>query len=441
MTVFWIFVVILLTLAFVYLLPPLVRRRVRVDVVDQEAINVQLYKERLEELRGDQENGLLNEEQFATAQADLEKSLLYDLSGSKDKVEVAAPRGPGRWVAAVVIAFGVPVASLALYSHLGASKLLPALEAAALERQMGGAPTAAAQAQTPPHPGAADGQQAPSVEEMIAGLAKRMEDNPDDPKGWYMLARSYTVTQQYPDAVKAYDNAYRLVPNDPDVLAGYAEVLALASDSQLRGRPTELLDAALVADPNHTRANWLRGFAHYQAGEVKAAIAQWEKLLAQVPPESPDRENIAQIIREARAEIGMADASPAAAPQPAQPAVVAAADGKTITVSVNLAGELAAKASPGDTLFLFARAVEGPRMPLAVVRKRVADLPFTVTLDDSMAMSPAMVLSNFPEVSIEARVSKSGNAMPSSGDLRGMVSPVKPGGGDPIALLIDAELP
>lgn len=339
----------------------------------------------------------------------------------------------------------MPVASVALYSHLGASKLLPALEASALERQMNRAPGAvadASQGQTPPHPGAAPGQQAPSVEEMIAGLAKRMEANPDDPRGWYMLARSYTVTQQYAEAVNAYENAYRLVPTDPDIAAGYAEALALVNNSQLTGRPTELLEEALAADPNHIRANWLRGFAHYQAGEVKVAIAQWENMLAHVPADSPDRENIMQIIRDARAEAGMADVSPSSTEPVAvsAPASVAG-DGKTITVSVNLAGDLADKADPDDTLFLFARAVSGPRMPLAVVRKRVADLPLTVTLDDSMAMSPAMVLSSFPEVSIEARVSKSGNAMPSTGDLRGMVSPVKPGAGEPIALLINSQVP
>lgn len=175
---------------------------------------------------------------------------------------------------------------------------------------------------------------------------------------------------------------------------------------------------------------------------MKVAIAQWENMLAHVPADSPDRENIMQIIRDARAEAGMADVSPSSTEPVAvsAPASVAG-DGKTITVSVNLAGDLADKADPDDTLFLFARAVSGPRMPLAVVRKRVADLPLTVTLDDSMAMSPAMVLSSFPEVSIEARVSKSGNAMPSTGDLRGMVSPVKPGAGEPIALLINSQVP
>ncbi len=201
-------------------------------------------------------------------------------------------------------------------------------------------------------------------------------------------------------------------------------------------RAGALLLKALDSEPDNLKALWLAGHWKYQQGEYADAVQYWQRVEQQLPPDGTDAQVIAQQIRQAHARLSPDEQ--AGLPQPV-PDVAAA--GKALTVNVMLDPQLAADAAGEDTVFIFARAVEGPRMPLAILRKQVRDLPVTVTLDDSTAMSPAMKLSNFDQVAVGARISKSGNAMPQSGDLQGMLSPVAPGSEQPIDLQIDSRVP
>jgi cytochrome c-type biogenesis protein CcmH len=276
-------------------------------------------------------------------------------------------------------------------------------------------------------------------------LAMRLKENPDNPEGWVMLARSYAALEHYADASKAYEQAVAQNPGDGQLLADYADALAMAQGRNLSGKPSELIQAALKADPNNVKALALAGSLAFEQNKFADAVAQWQKAASLVPPDSEFARGIAGSIAEARQKGGLPTtpaAAPAAAPAPAPTASAAppfAAGAPTaakITGTVNVAPALAAKVGPGDTIFVFARAASGPKMPLAVAKLEGKDLPGGFVLDDSMAMMGELKLSSFPEVVVGARLSKSGNAAPQPGDLESALQTVKPGAGG-VALVID----
>ena len=268
---------------------------------------------------------------------------------------------------------------------------------------------------------------------LIKSLSERLDQNPNDGKGWAMLARSYAVLGQYDNALPAYEKAVNLIPNDPVLLVDYAEILAAANGKNLQGKPTEIIKSALLIDPNNIKGLNLIGIASYQAGDYAHAVSYWEKLLKLLPPDSPNAKKINASIAVARKhEAGGAQQSSAQSMK--QPA----AGGTKIGVTVRLSPALTGKVSPTDTLFVFAKTESGP--PIAVIRAQAKDLPKKFVLDDSAAMMPSMKLSNFKEVMVAAKISKSGNATQQSGDLKGETSSVKVGD-DNAQLTIDKIVP
>jgi cytochrome c-type biogenesis protein CcmH len=277
---------------------------------------------------------------------------------------------------------------------------------------------------------AQNSQMAPEHIEMIKTLSARLEKDPNDGKGWAMLARSYAVLGRYNEALPAYEKAASLVQNDPVLLVDYADVLALVNGKNLQGKPLEIIQSALMMDPNNIKALNLSGSAAFQAGDYTHAVGYWEKLLKLLPPDSPSAKQVNNSIASAHArEVG----------KPAQGAQ-SGNGGAQISGEVRLSPELASKAAPTDTVFVFAKAASGPPMPIIVIRSLVKDLPQKFTLDDSMAMSPTMKLSSFKEVVVGAKISKSGSAKQQSGDLRGEVAAVKVGTTN-VQLVIDKVAP
>jgi cytochrome c-type biogenesis protein CcmH len=279
-----------------------------------------------------------------------------------------------------------------------------------------------------------------------------MEKNPDNLEGWLMLGRTYFAIGQAPKALQAVERAYKLAPEDASVLIAYAEALAANNGNRLEGRPAELIRKVLSTEPSNPSARWLDGMLAYQETRFTDAASIWEAILAQIDPAGGEAQQMRQMIAEAKARAGLPqteeEARPAggasvavAQPQgestdargqvaptvPGKPGQKAGGDGSPgghIQVAVNLDPAVSARAAPEDAVFVYARAAAGPPMPLAVQRYRVADLPVNVTLDDSMAMVPAMRLSAFPEVVVGARISKSGQATPQPGDLEGQTGPI-----------------
>lgn len=355
----------------------------------QDAANVAIYTDQQAELAADLMHGVLSQTQFDLAKHELERRLLQDVRPMTEPIAtVKTARWPG-----IVAALMVPLMALGLYLKIGNPA---ALNPDAL------------------NPPAADPMitQLQQVETLLPKLEQRLQAQPNDPTGWNMLGKAYMALERFPEAVKAYAKLAELQPREAQVFADYADAQAMAQGQTLTGKPSELIAQALRLDPTNGKALYLAGFAAQEAGKPKAAIAHWEKLLAQLPPDSEDtavlRQNLAGLKQQTSGQVG-------------------AQAGASVSGQVRLAATLKDKPAPQDTLFVYARAVEGPKMPLAMLRVQVKDLPVNFTLDDSMAMSPQMKLSNFPEVVIVARVSKSGAAVPQPGDLEGVSAPVKLG--------------
>jgi cytochrome c-type biogenesis protein CcmH len=241
------------------------------------------------------------------------------------------------------------------------------------------------------------------------------------------------------EALPAFAKAVSLTGEDPRLLADYADALAVSNNRNLEGEPLAQIERALKADPRHPKSLALAGTAAYNRKDYAGAVRYWERLAEAAPPDSPFRDQLLAGIAEARQLGGMPPAAapagtpaattgattaaaaptPPVATAPANGSAPAAAGGPTLRGTVRLAPALAAQAKPEDTVFVFARPAEGSRMPLAILRKQVKDLPFEFVLDDRLAMTPAAKLSLHPKVIVDARVSKSGQAQPSPGDLAG----------------------
>lgn len=275
--------------------------------------------------------------------------------------------------------------------------------------------------------------------EMIKALSARLQQNPDDGKGWAMLARSYAVLGRYNEALPAYEKAANLIPNDPVLLIDYADVLAAVNGKNLQGKPAELIKSALLIDPTNVKGLNLMGSAAFQAGDYAHAIGYWEKLLPLLPPDSAAAKQINANIANARTQSGKQDMGNQAQ-RPSVGQIQPASGGAQISGVVELSPALAEKVLPTDTVFVFAKAVSGPPMPLAVIRTQAKNLPQKFVLNDAMAMMPSMKLSNFQEVTVSAKISRSGNATPQSGDLKGEVPSVKIGTGN-VHLVIDKIVP
>jgi cytochrome c-type biogenesis protein CcmH len=240
-----------------------------------------------------------------------------------------------------------------------------------------------------------------------------------------------------PDAVAAYAKAVDKIKDDADLYADYADALAMSQGRRIEGAPLELVRQALRIDPAQPKALAMAGTEAFNRKDFPAAIAYWEKLLPLLPPDSEMSKSVAGGIAEAR-ELGKIK-SPGATPLAAKPGSIASS-GSGVSGRVTLSPGFAAQAGPQDTLFVVARALNGPRIPLAVLRRRVADLPMDFALDDTLAMSPELKLSSFSDVIVTARISKSGNAISQAGDLQG-ASPAVKVGTRGIAIVIDKVVP
>ena len=426
MTLFAIACALLLAITLLALLRPLLRRAAPpASAADESRSALALLREQLAELDAERAAGTLSDEQHALARSDLERRVLEEAGGPR-----ALPQPAHRTVAAaLVIALALPVLAVGLYARLG--------NPAALDPQARAAPDIG-------------GVTVADVGAMVDKLAQRMEAQPDDPDGWAILARSYVALQRLPDALRAFARAVALRPDDAQLLADYADVLGAQNNQSLAGEPTRLIERALKADPGNLKALALAGSAAYERGDTRVAIGYWQRAREQVPGGSEFAAGLDASLAEAQSRLGASAGPTAAAAVPTPPTtqpttapITAPGDaaGATLRGRVSLSPALAAQVQPGDTVFVFARPAEGPRMPLAIVRRSASELPFEFTLDDSTAMAPGMQLSRFPQVVVVARVSRSGQATPQTGDLTGQSAVLAPGGGGAITITIDQRQP
>jgi cytochrome c-type biogenesis protein CcmH len=397
---FWILATTLVVVVLGVLLRPLLRPAPLV-ADNTAASNLRLLREQVAELDAELAAGRLDATQHAAARAELERRVLDETRVADTPVRA---RG-GRW-SALVLAVAVPGLAVLLYGQLG--------NRAAMDSLLAQAPTQAT---------------AEDVDALVQRLADRMQAQPEDPAGWLLLARAYGGLQRFPEASAAYAQALKRQAPDAQLLADYADVLAMTQGRTLIGEPEKLVLQALALEPDHLKALALAGTAAMERGDPQAALKHWNRAKAVAPAGSPFATGLDPAIADARAAAGL----PAAAPETptAQAPAPAAAP---LQVTVRLAPALAAQLQPGDTLFVFARAADGPRMPLAIVRQPAGAGPVQVQLDDSSAMTPQLKLSGFAQVVVGARISRSGNATPQTGDLEGQTA-ARPSSGNAEVLI------
>lgn len=399
MITFWLIITCMLILAFAFVLPPLLRQPHKDNSASREKINIAIHREHLQELQNELNQGELSQKDFDHASHEVERALLSDIS---DDGQDHTYKNYQRSIrTAVLITIVLPIFAIGTYLILGKIDLIDT------KLNTG-------QEQSELH----------SIDEMVTRLNSRLQGQDGSSEDWLMLARSNLVLEHFDDAVYAYRRAYELVGDDSQLLSDFAEAMILANNAYTE-EAMNLIKLALQKDPDTPKALWLAGNYARQLGETDQALEYFERLLNLLPPGSSEanelKNNIEQIKQKSdmgviNSTIGSSDSNKNTMSDPTTTG---------IDVFVSLDPVLLEKISPDDTVFIFARAAQGPRMPLAIVRAQAHELPVKVTLDDSSAMSPATRLSKFNQVIIGARISKSGDAMPHSGDMQGLSTAVK----------------
>ena len=387
--VFWSIVFVLMIIAFVIILPPMWKKR-DVKSADSDQRNIDIAQDRVKELKHQLQAGNLTQQQHDEQFLELELNLGDDLDIQQSKHQSSTQ---GRWVVPV-IALSLPLLSVITYYSLGEPEALIKAEIK--------------QTQSAKKHGR-------DMNTMVMQLAQRLKENPNNAQDWVMLGRSFKYLKQYKLAANSFEKAYQLLGDDPELLLLYADTLVMLNNGTLAGKASELIFKALKKVPNDVTGLWLAGMAKAEEQDYSQAITHWRKIQKIVPQDSEPYAQVQKLIESVQQLSGTTVEDKVVV------AKSEAVSKVSIDVKVDISADIKAKVASGDTVFIYAKAITGPPMPLAIVRKQVADLPVSVTLDDSMAMMPGMNLSSFKAVQIIARVSKSGTAMPQKGDYLGRV--------------------
>jgi len=405
MILFWTLCAAMLLVAVLFIALPLWRKAQSNNDVLRDAANLGILRDQAAELEIDLRNGLLTQDAYEQGKSELQSRLMEEVKITEQPAK--PPRHPAK-VLAIALAVVLPLFSVLLYLTLGNTDAL-----------------------SPQEMIVADANGIIHSEEGLQMLEKKVKRLPKNTNDWWTLAQSYTELKRYEDAVRAYEHLVVLAPNEAQLWANYADVYAMAHGQTLQNdEVTKLLAKALEIDANNPTALALSGSAAMERGDYVEAVTSWQRLVDIAPPGSQDAQMYLGGVKRARellaAQPGgkekLAKLSTGKAPEKAATNSAAAITGK-----VSLSPALAGKVAPTDIVFILARAAQGPKMPLAVLRKQVKDLPLKFTLDDSMAMQPQLKLSGFDQVVVVARVSKSGTPTSQSGDLQGLTGAVKPG--------------
>ena len=380
--IFWIAAIGLLLLALLILLPPILRVQVTDQADDRQKQNIDIARDKKNDLDSQLAQGELNQEEYDNTLLDLQTALALDL----ENIEASDTHQQGRWVV-WLLAVAIPILSFGLYFQLGEYGVIknPAL------------------AQVPVDTRAQNQLTDLSVEEIEELIKQRLRNNPEDAEGWFVLGKTYMARQIFDKAITAYQRTYDLVGEEPGVMFSLADALAMQNDGAMQGEPEQLVRRGLEISPQDPTGLWLAGLAAEQRQDYKSAHASWTRLLPLIqndPESSTEVRELIQLLEQRDPQLS------------ASVAVV-----RILNLSISLAENLRHLAAPGDSVFVYAKAMDGPPMPLAVKRLTVQDLPADVILSDSDAMIQTMKLSTFARVIVGARVSISGNPVAQPGDL------------------------
>ena len=386
---------LLLVLVLVLLLRPLLFPA-KAKATSRRQMNAAIYREELDKLEAEHKAGAISSADYEIAHAEMRQRLFQDTIEEDDQEVPGSVKKTAIGLCVFII-----LLSSALYFSLGDVARIAQRNSEKPVTQEG-------------------------VEKMVAEFAIKMEKDPDNLKGWAMLARSYRILGRNEDAAKAYARAGNFIDSDPQLLADYADALATNANGNFAGKPLQLINQALKLDPDNLMALWLSGTAAYNAHNYKVAVQTWEKLAKQIPPDTDEARAIQGSIAEARSKGGLANS--ASTPVPA-------ATGKEISGKIELSADLKSKLKSGDIVMVIARK-PGERMPVAVLKVNAENFPMNFTLNDGLAMNPSAPLSQLAEASVEVRISKTGMAKPEAGDLISSPQTIKIGSKD-VRILVD----
>lgn len=396
-TLFWIIVAGLVLLALAIVLLPLWKNQ-PLDANSHSRRNISIARQRLTELKQQLQDGVLSQAEFDEQYTELQLMLNDDL---QTEAETKPASDQGRFVIAILLLL-IPGVSLLFYQVLGEPYALAKAELQATQTKA-----------------------VTNIAQMVGKLEQRLKAQPDDPEGWLMLGRSFSYLQQYQKAAAAFAELYRRQPDNLEAMMQYANNLAMARNGRMAGEPAQLIAQVLERDPNNANALWLAGIAEAEQSNFADAKIHWQKLLTLLPPDSESVPQVRKMLAALDQEMAKGDAS--------TPNVA-------FQVKVDISPELKAKLPPESVVFVYAQAVNGPKMPLAIIRKQLADLPLQVTLSDAQAMRPGTKMAEQPQLKILARVSQSGQAMSQAGDLLGSTELSPPFENQVATVLINQEV-
>lgn len=397
MTQFWMISAALLLVALAFAVVPLWRSTVRNNEVVRDAANLEIFRDQIAEMEADLANGLLTAELYEQGKRELQARVLDEVKSVESTDSMV--RDPHRKLA-IALTLLIPLLAVGIYRVVGTEEaFLPQVSNVAGDNGFGAVRSEAA----------------------LENLQKKLATEPNNPDAWLVLARSMMEQEKFAEAVQAFKKLVELVPDAAPVWADYADAQAMLNGQSLKGAPTEMLNKALAIEPDNAKALALSGSAAMERGDYAAAIRHWERLRKQTTPDSDEARMLDEGIAQAREFQTLSKGG-----KIAEPAKLVGGK-ERISGVVVLADSMRTQVTPEDVVFVAAFAVSGPRMPLAVMRRQVKDLPLEFVMDDSMAMVPEARMSKFDQIAVVARVSKSGNAKLQPGDIQGFSEPLKPG--------------
>ena len=412
---FWLIAATMIMIALLMVVSPLFRKPDSLGSDDGNQRNIQIARDRLADLKANKASGGISDAQYEEQVAELELALSDDLSLPQTALK---PSQTGRWLAYVLIAL-IPLLSITLYGFLGDYQAIGRINDAIQSGQS-----------------QADNSSMPSPEainNMVEKLADKLKSDPDNLEGWLMLGKSYKVLQRYNDSEKAYERAFQLAGDKTDVMLLYAEAIALAAGGNWHGKPMDLVNKALALEPENLNSLWFAATANAQQGDKQTSLVYLRKLRDLLPDNAQDKRQIQELVANIESQLS-GSIKPVIKDQSQAPAIPG------IVLDVMLAPELKSRVKSDDALFIYAQALSGPKMPLAIIRKRAGDLPFSGKLTDADGMLPNMKLSDFNQVKLLARISNTGNAMPQPGDLMGVIEVVDTGTEEKHVLVINQAI-
>ncbi|HEC27418.1 MAG TPA: c-type cytochrome biogenesis protein CcmI [Gammaproteobacteria bacterium] len=416
---FWILTISMVAAGLLLLTPAMLGRKT-VKLGDDREQNITIARERVQELKAELQAGTLSEDTYQQTLEELEKSLLIDVADVESISEKTSTRSTGMMLIAVVVI--VPILSFGMYNMLGSPQYLNVVGPAKYPA-------------TPPSVATTRAGELPSMEEMISSLKKKIAENPKDPDGWYLLGRLYVAKEQFSDSVKAYEKLVEVTDRQPAALVVLADSIAMTQGGDLSGRPLQLIKEALEKEPSNSTALWIAGQAAANKKQYIEAIDYWQRAAQGLKEHKEMLDELSTMISEAvvlAKEAGM-DVPEITLPEPLLPA--------SISIGVTIDPSLQDKIQENDVLFIFARAVSGPPIPLAAIKRKASELPLTIVLDDSSLLRPDISLVDFKELKIAARISHSGQPAAQSGDLQSQPQLVNPTSNPRIILKIDKLVP